>query len=302
MKLRDRFAELARKYKHAWVFLYILIYMPWFMWLEKHVTTHYHVIQIRLDEHIPFIEYFIIPYLMWFLFIAVVFLYFFFTDVKGFYKLAAFMFTGMTVFLIISTVFPNGQDLRPVIFERDNIFVDMVRALYRTDTCTNVFPSLHVFNSLSVCAAIADSEALKKHRGVCIGAYVLAGLIILATMFLKQHSVLDGLAAVVLSIVLYFFIYQPEMTKASAKAAKGTASASAKHASREISLFFTMVTRLLFCPHHSTTEREKQPSAAFCNGFVTTKTGAPLRGRPQKNPYFSSQMGSFSIQRPYSSL
>ena len=176
MKLRDRFAELARKYKHAWVFLYILIYMPWFMWLEKHVTTHYHVIQIRLDEHIPFIEYFIIPYLMWFLFIAVVFLYFFFTDVKGFYKLAAFMFTGMTVFLIISTVFPNGQDLRPVIFERDNIFVDMVRTLYRTDTCTNVFPSLHVFNSLSVCAAIADSEALKKHRGVCIGAYVLAGV------------------------------------------------------------------------------------------------------------------------------
>ena len=210
MKLRDRFAELARKYKHAWVFLYILIYMPWFMWLEKHVTTHYHVIQIRLDEHIPFIEYFIIPYLMWFLFIAVVFLYFFFTDVKGFYKLAAFMFTGMTVFLIISTVFPNGQDLRPVIFERDNIFVDMVRTLYRTDTCTNVFPSLHVFNSLSVCAAIADSEALKKHRGVCIGAYVLAGLIILATMFLKQHSVLDVLGAGAMAGILYQFVYAPD--------------------------------------------------------------------------------------------
>ena len=193
MKLRDRFAELARKYKHAWVFLYILIYMPWFMWLEKHVTTHYHVIQIRLDEHIPFIEYFIIPYLMWFLFIAVVFLYFFFTDVKGFYKLAAFMFTGMTVFLIISTVFPNGQDLRPVIFERDNIF-----------------PSLHVFNSLSVCAAIADSEALKKHRGVCIGAYVLAGLIILATMFLKQHSVLDVLGAGAMAGILYQFVYAPD--------------------------------------------------------------------------------------------
>lgn len=210
MKLRNRFAGLVKKYKHAWVFLYIFIYMPWFMFLEKHVTTHYHVIQIRLDEHIPFIEYFIIPYLMWFLFIAVVFLYFFFTDVKGFYKLAAFMFTGMTVFLIISTVFPNGQDLRPVIFERDNIFVDMVRTLYRTDTCTNVFPSLHVFNSLSVCAAIADSEALKKHRGVCIGAYVLAGLIILATMFLKQHSVLDVLGAGAMAGILYQFVYAPD--------------------------------------------------------------------------------------------
>lgn len=134
MKLKNRFAGVAKKYKHAWVFLYIFIYMPWFMFLEKHVTTHYHVIQIPLDEYIPFIEYFIVPYLLWFVFIAAAFLYFFFTDVPGFYKMAKLMFTGMTIFLIISTVFPNGQDLRPVVFERDNIFVDMVRVLYRADT------------------------------------------------------------------------------------------------------------------------------------------------------------------------
>ena len=72
-------------------------------------------------------EYFIVPYLLWFAFIAAVMLYFFLTDVEGFYKLAKIMFTGMTIFLIISTVFPNGQDLRPMVFERDNIFVDMVR-------------------------------------------------------------------------------------------------------------------------------------------------------------------------------
>lgn len=210
MKLKNKFAELVRKYKHAWVLLYIFIYMPWFMFLEKHVTTNYHVIQIRLDEHIPFIEYFIIPYLLWFVFIVAAFLYFFFTDVPGFYKLAKFMFTGMTIFLIISTVFPNGQDLRPVVFERDNIFVDMVRTLYRADTCTNVFPSLHVFNSLSVCVAVSESSALKKHRGVRIGTYVLAGLIILATMFLKQHSVLDVIGASVMAYVLYQFVYAPQ--------------------------------------------------------------------------------------------
>mgnify|MGYP000388149172 CR=1 FL=1 len=60
-----------------------------------------------------------------------------------------------TIFLIISTIFPNGQDLRPVVFERDNVFVDMVRMLYRADTCTNVFPSLHVFNTLSVCVSLS---------------------------------------------------------------------------------------------------------------------------------------------------
>ncbi|MEG1741600.1 MAG: phosphoesterase, partial [Acetivibrio sp.] len=30
-----------QKYKHAWVFLYVLIYLPWFMYLEKHVTYGY---------------------------------------------------------------------------------------------------------------------------------------------------------------------------------------------------------------------------------------------------------------------
>ena len=149
MKRKNRFTELAGKYRHAWVFLYILVYMPWFLWLEKHVTTNYYVIQTRLDEWIPFNEFFIIPYLMWFGFIAVAFLYFFFTDVPGFYRLAKFMFTGMTIFLIISTAFPNGQDLRPMVFERDNIFVDMVRVLYRADTDRSRPPAAFFFSGFA---------------------------------------------------------------------------------------------------------------------------------------------------------
>ena len=215
MKRKNKWIDFVNKYKHAWVFLNTLIYMPWFMYLEKHVTTNYHVIQIRFDEWIPFIEIFIVPYLLWFAFIAVAFAYFFFKDVPGFYKMAKFMFTGMTVFLIISTLFPNGQDLRPVVFERDNIFVDMVRMLYRADTCTNVFPSLHVFNTLSVCVAVHESEKLKKHPLVCKCTYTLATLIILATMFLKQHSVLDVIGAVVMAVVLYQIVYATETREAS---------------------------------------------------------------------------------------
>ena len=193
MEWKKKFFDFIKKYKHAWVFLYLFIYLPWWIWLEKHVTTHYYVVQTEFDKYIPFIEYFIVPYLLWFFFIV-----------------AAFMFSGMTIFLLVSTVFPNGQDLRPVVFERDNIFVDMVRMLYRTDTCTNVFPSLHVFNSLSVCVAVFESRELKKHRTVSFGVYTLAGLIILATMFLKQHSVLDTVGACIMAWVLYQFVYAPQ--------------------------------------------------------------------------------------------
>lgn len=213
MNRKSKAAGLIKKYKHAWVFSYILIYMPWFMYLEKHVTVNYHVIHSAIDDKIPFIEYFIVPYLLWFVFIAAVFLYFFFTDVDGFYKLAKLMFTGMTIFLIISTLMPNGLNLRPVYFERDNIFVDMVRTLYRADTPTNVLPSLHVFNSLGACIAIYHSEALRKHKAVCIGAYILAALIVLATMFLKQHSVIDVMAAFLMAYTLYQFVYETSRKK-----------------------------------------------------------------------------------------
>lgn len=213
MKWRTKFIETMKRYKHAWVFLYALIYMPWFLFLEKNVTMNYHVVQTALDEEIPFIEYFIVPYMLWFVFIAATFLYFFFIDVQGFYKLAKISFAGMTIFLIICSVFPNGQDLRPVVFERDNIFVDAVRMLYRTDTCTNVFPSLHVFNTLCACIAIHKSQALKKHKAVCIGAYVLGALIIMATMFLKQHSVLDVTGAFIMAYLLYQWVYAEETKK-----------------------------------------------------------------------------------------
>lgn len=209
MKIKD----LLQKYKHAWVFLYVLIYMPWFLYLEKHVTTDFHIIHISLDDKIPFNEYFIIPYLLWFAFIAVTIGYFFFTDKTGFYKLTAFLFTGMTIFLIVSTLYPNGQTLRPTEFARDNIFVDMVKTLYRTDTPTNILPSIHVFNSIGAYIAISHSEKLKQIKAIRYGTFVLALLIILATMFLKQHSIIDVITAGIMAAVMYQVIYAPELKK-----------------------------------------------------------------------------------------
>ena len=104
---------------------------------------------------------FIVPYLVWFVFIAVTVAYFLIKDKWGFYRLCAFLFSGMTIFLIICTVFPNALNLRPTVFPRDNVFTDMVKVLYKTDTSTNVLPSIHVFNSIGVSIAISHSNDLK---------------------------------------------------------------------------------------------------------------------------------------------
>lgn len=200
---------LISKYKHGFVLLYGIVYMIWFAYLEKHVTSGFHVIHMGIDDYIPFIEYFIVPYMLWFGFIAVTVLYFFLTDVKGYYRLTIFMFTGMTVFLIISTVFPNGQLLRPLVFPRDNIFTDLVKHLYMIDTPTNILPSIHVYNSLAAWIAISHSEGLKKKPLIQTGSLVLTVMIIMSTVFLKQHSMLDVLAAMAMAAVMYAVVYRP---------------------------------------------------------------------------------------------
>lgn len=199
-----------QKYKHAWVFIYAFIYFPWFYYLEQTITQNYSLIQTSFDKKIPFVEFFIIPYLFWFVFMIVTVCYFFFKDKNEFYHLVLFLVIGMTLFLIISTLWPNGQALRPKYFERDNIFIDMVKHLYSTDTPTNVFPSIHVYNTLGCYIAIRKSKHLKDIRWVQNTTLIISVLIILSTMFLKQHSFIDGIAAGIFAVISYVFIYADE--------------------------------------------------------------------------------------------
>lgn len=195
------------KYKHAWLLLYFCIYLPWFMYVEKKVTSHFHVIHMKLDNKIPFVEYFIIPYLLWFIYISITVLYFLFTNKSEYYKLCAILFTGMTIFLIVSTIYPNGHFLRPYTFTRDNIFIDMVKMLYKTDTSTNIFPSIHVYNSICAHMAIRKNQKLKESRWIVNSSFILMVLICMSTVFLKQHSMFDVITAIIMFITIYPLVY-----------------------------------------------------------------------------------------------
>lgn len=199
--------QTLKKYSHAWVLLYFAIYLPWFFWLESTVTRDFHIIHARLDDMIPFVEYFIIPYIAWFFYVGGVVLYFFLKDKRDFYRVCTYLFLGMTISLMICTVFHNGTDLRPYVDPHKNICCWLVSLLHAVDTSTNVFPSIHVFNSVAVHVAIVKSESLRNHPHLRRASLVLCILICLSTMFLKQHSVVDVSGALVLAYILYPIAY-----------------------------------------------------------------------------------------------
>lgn len=203
--------NFLKKYGHAWTLLYVLIYMPWFAWLEASVKS-YTVIHVRFDDMIPFCEYFVIPYFIWFAYVPVVMMFVFFTSKKEFYQASAYLFIGMTICLLICTIWPNGQDLR-ITDINGGIFADIVKTLYTADTNTNVFPSIHVFNSVGVFIILCKSEKMKKHYVIKTGAGILSFLIILSTMFLKQHSIVDVIGGIILGIIMYVAVYVVDYSK-----------------------------------------------------------------------------------------
>lgn len=209
--MKKSLRELCSSYKALTIMaVYFVIYMTAFGYLEQRNTSYY-VIHFGIDAYIPFCEYFIVPYLLWFAYVALAVIYFGIKDQDEGNKLVAFLIAGMTIFLIVSAVFPNGHHLRPKTFERDNIFVDMVKKLYIVDTSTNVVPSIHVYNSIAVMITVWRTKLLKNHKVIKAGLMLLGVTIICSTVLLKQHSMLDVMVAFILGALVYTICYREEV-------------------------------------------------------------------------------------------
>ena len=70
-KMMNRIRQMCHQYKALAVMgLYAVVYLVAFYYLENRKVA-YHIIHFGIDAYIPFCEYFIIPYLMWFGYVAI---------------------------------------------------------------------------------------------------------------------------------------------------------------------------------------------------------------------------------------
>ena len=74
--------NFLKKNKHAVFALYIPVYMHFFTWLEARNDVSFQPIHCFIDAIIPFNELFVIPYILWFLYVLVVIVYLYFQNKK----------------------------------------------------------------------------------------------------------------------------------------------------------------------------------------------------------------------------
>jgi len=148
-----------------------------------------------IDDLIPVVGPFVIPYVSLRPFLygsALVFLFF----RARIYRSAAI---SMTVVLLISYVFyvfMQSYIDRPVLLG-DDLFSRMIRDVYAGDQPYNDFPSLHA--SLSTVFAI---HWWRVDRRIGLAVAIWVALIVVSTVFVKQHYVADMIAGTALAFLV----------------------------------------------------------------------------------------------------
>ena len=178
----------------------------WLVYFAMYFITEYlnpnnsgTAVSCSLDYKIPFLDIFVIPYVGWYLLIALSLLYFALYNVENFKRLQIFIIVTQIAAMVIYIIFPNFQPLRPDVYPRDNFLTDIVALLQTADTNSNVCPSLHVAYSIGIASIWLKEKDAKWWIKTLIVIFCI--LVCLSTAFIKQHSVIDGLVAIPVCIL-----------------------------------------------------------------------------------------------------
>lgn len=199
---------MNKKIKHKLFLLLYAIYVPIYIGLffvvEKLVpeSSDYWVSYIFIDDYIPFREEFIIFYYLWYPALVGMGIFLLINDEAEYKRYMLSIIITFTFTLIFCLLVPNGQDLRPEVLPRDNIFTHMIAAIYKADTNTNVMPSVHAIGAFLGIISTHRTKYITS-KALIFTLDLLWMLIAISTCFVKQHSILDIFGSMALCLLIY---------------------------------------------------------------------------------------------------
>ncbi len=202
-----RFSNITSpRFRHLFLLLSWLGYFVLYFLTENLIPIEKcYPVHSRLDDLVPFCEWFVIPYVSWYLLVVVSLLYFLLYKVDSFKKLQIYIIITQVIAMAVYILWPNRQDLRPDVFPRDNFLTYIVGLLYSVDTSTGVCPSLHVAYSIGIASVwLKDKSDSKVVKAIIVSGVIL---ICVSVAFIKQHSVVDIFAAIPLCMLAEWIVF-----------------------------------------------------------------------------------------------
>jgi membrane-associated phospholipid phosphatase len=152
-----------------------------------------------IDQAIPFLSIFIIPYVLWYAYIFCYLVYICFKDTRVYLKTLIMIVVGELICFVIYFFFQTTVP-RPTI-AGDNLLNNLVQWIYTNDRPFNCFPSIHVLTTFAI--MLASLHIKNKHLITNLFIHVTGSLIIISTLFVKQHVIFDMVGSMFLVSFLY---------------------------------------------------------------------------------------------------
>ncbi len=156
-------------------------------------------ISTSFDQWIPFLPIFIIPYILWYAYIFCYLVYFCFKDTRIYFKTLMLITVAELICFVIYFFFQTTVP-RPELLG-EGVISDLVQWIYHKDRPYNCFPSIHVLTTFAVMLASLHIKNKNLLNNLCI--HIGGSLIIISTLFVKQHVIFDMMGSMFLVTFLY---------------------------------------------------------------------------------------------------
>ena len=185
---------------------FLTIFQATIYFITKLFSMDYYVLNNALDDLFPFVSEFIYLYVFWYILLfAVPYLYYKY-DKEALKKYTYINFISVCICSIIFVLFPTTI-IRPEI-NSSGITNSILNMIYSMDVpAVNCFPSIHclICFIFILCNIKSKLPSIYKYL-----INILSVLIVLSTLLIKQHVIVDALGSLVISILVYIYVTKKE--------------------------------------------------------------------------------------------
>ncbi len=193
------------------VILGLVIFEAFIFFLTKPFIQNPYVLGSNLDNKIPFISQFVWIYVFWYTMLFWVPYYIFIKNKDSFYKYTVTFVITTLIAGVIFVSFPNTV-IRANI-TNNNLSSQLVQIIYALDDPgINCLPSIHCLYSFLFIFAILDTKS-NSPKWLKILITILSILVVLSTLFIKQHVIYDAIAAFVIGIIVWEIVDKCKLYK-----------------------------------------------------------------------------------------
>lgn len=165
----------------------------------KLFINEYHIIGHPINNKIPLIPIFIIIYMLWYPYLFFTYYIVYKNNKEKYHNLIKKTILSMIIGNLFYIIYPTMVK-RPIIDNYNTLSTLILYIVYKLDYPVNCMPSMHCLLSFLIMFEVIFAK--KNNKKFKIFVIITSTLIVLSTLFVKQHVIEDIILALIISIII----------------------------------------------------------------------------------------------------